>query len=142
MNISKLKYGLNRLLNELISKEDYWHVNMPLRKKNKFDLNTYHLDITKKAEYPFKINDNIPIVNINGKETELVITIVSYGLGLIDVGFEKNIEKLISITKWLVENQDADGSGKQITKIKHINLNQDGIPEWFREWLFRSSLEL
>ncbi len=109
---SKLKYGLKRLHGELVGREDYWHVNMLFRDKDKFDLSMYHLDISKKADYPFKIKDNIPIVDINGIETELVVTILSYGLGLIDAGFEKNKDKLILITKWLKENQETDGSWK------------------------------
>lgn len=110
--LSKLKYGFNRLLNELISKEDYWHLNMPYRKNTIPDLFLYPLDITKKAEYPFDLKEGVPIVLINGQDSELVITILSYGLGLLDVGSEKNREKLNPVIKWLITNQDDDGSWK------------------------------
>ncbi|MFZ4401728.1 MAG: D-glucuronyl C5-epimerase family protein [Bacteroidales bacterium] len=120
---SKLRYGLNRLKSELINEEDYWHVDLTYREKNKFDLTNYHLDFSKKANYPFKIINDIPIVNINNIDVELVITIISYGIGLIETNAEENKKKLISISNWLIENQSTDGYWKNNYDDKQYNLS-------------------
>jgi heparosan-N-sulfate-glucuronate 5-epimerase len=112
MKASKLKYGINRLFEEIIGKEDYWHVATPYRNKNALDISTYPLDLTKKANYPFEIKNNIPVVTINNVPTEIATTILFFGLGLIDTGYRKNTDTLSSIIKWLTDHQENDGSWK------------------------------
>ena len=111
--IRKLKYGLARLRDELTNTEDYWHLPFIAREiEQSKNLDRYFLDVRKKAEYPFAFKNGIPMVNVNDKAVELPVTILNFGLGVLDQEVVKEAS-VLAVFQWLKNNQQEDGSWLQ-----------------------------
>lgn len=112
MILKKIKYALKGFIRDFRGKEDYWHIRTQARNglKDENQLE-YFLDFSKKAEYPFKYQDRIPIVFIDSKPTIFPITVFNYGLGLIDAHLagKDMLVKIKSIYEWTVRAQTKDG---------------------------------
>jgi hypothetical protein len=112
--LSKLKYGLVRLRDELTGKEDYWHIRFMARELSDIqELQYYYLDLHKKSEYPFELKGLIPVVTINDRKLELPVTILNYGLGWLDRYPEGGDAAILAVYKWLKENQQPNGAWLQ-----------------------------
>ena len=93
--------------------EDYWHIHLSYRSGlNYGEIGPYYLDISEKGNYPFTLTNELPVATIDGKERVFSITILNYGLGLWDQYYtgNKQVEELLAVQNWLLENQLDDGS--------------------------------
>ena len=121
--IKKFSYGLKMFINELIGKTDYWHPNFPFRDcdltQYKFK---YFIDFSEKAIYPHENKNGIPILNLKGVDYEFSITILNYGLGLIDLDPYKNRQKITLIYKWIELNMTKNGGIKNLTPLPRYGL--------------------
>ena len=106
-------YGVNRFKDELIGKEDYWHVRLkPYSDIAKTKTQVYYLDMTPKAFYPGEMKNGIPIYYLNGiYPVYFHITILNYGLGLFNlkVNGENVDEQIKSVLDYLISEQEEDG---------------------------------
>lgn len=109
----KILYGVNRLKDELISREDYWHVRLkPYSDMSRVKTQVYYLDMTPKAFYPGEMKDGIPIFYLNGiYPVYFHITVLNYGLGLFNLKAKgENVDEQIrAVLDYLVVNQGEDG---------------------------------
>ncbi|MGB5989340.1 MAG: D-glucuronyl C5-epimerase family protein [Marinifilaceae bacterium] len=113
--LNKLKYGFERLVEEFLGKEDYWHIQFyPIPMKEVIHNNRYYLDVAAKSNYPFEKLNGIPLVAINDRKCYFVITILLYGLGLIDQYLISNKEickkDILTVYDWLISNQTPEGA--------------------------------
>lgn len=113
MFFRRLKYGLDRLWDEMSNKEDYWHSRERALTKKEYSNEVYFLDMKSKGIYPGEINDGIPVFYLDGKyPVFFYITILNYGLGLLnrrndgeDVTYD--IQKVVD---FILKNQGEDGA--------------------------------
>jgi hypothetical protein len=129
--LKKLKYGLSRFKSELIGKTDYWHTTMNSRNYSLHgEIDKYYVDISEKGKYPFKTQNNIPIVKINEQDLILPVTVLNYGLGLIDLFSDNNTDlsyKIKSVSNWLIENQTQNGFWSTPIKDATYNLSENWL---------------
>ncbi len=108
---------------ELTGKTDYWHPKFPFRD---CDLNQYKfkyfIDFSEKAIYPFENKNGIPIINLKGIDYEFSITILNYGLGLIDLDHNNNRAKINLIYNWIELNMSKNGGIKNLTPLPRYGL--------------------
>lgn len=113
MILKKIKYGCVRLYNEFQGREDYWHLRLkPVNNFTQTDKVYFH-DMSIKGYYPGEIEDRIPIFYLNGNiRVIFYTTVLNYGLGLLNrYQCDKSVkEDLIYIAKWLMIQQQEDGS--------------------------------
>lgn len=126
----RILYGLNRLKDELIGKEDYWHLRL-LPAEN-FD-KVYFLQMLPKANYVGYFQNGIPIYYLNGKYPVFFhITTLNYALGLLECYYKNKSEKLrkdiAKIFIWLVENQQEDGSWRYHFPLESKHVLADNKP--------------
>lgn len=112
MVITKLKYGFQRLIYEILGKEDYWHLKMQ-RRGLKESYDKYFHDMTKKGFYPGELVSGVPLFYLNGEYPIFFhITTFNYGLGLLDRrhgGADVDAE-LMNLVEWVLTNQGDDGA--------------------------------
>ncbi|MBV5283185.1 MAG: hypothetical protein JZU53_12210 [Paludibacter sp.] len=127
MFLTKIRYGFVRLFEDLSNKEDYWHARLMARTEFPYK-ELYYLNFTPKSNYPFKKNNSIPIVEMNGEEMEFSITIFNYGLGLIDElhSNPNNIFHIKNILEWIFFNQGDDGGWHNDYSISYLSVK----PGW------------
>lgn len=126
----RLLYGLNRLKDEFVGKEDYWHVRLP--PANRCD-KVYFLQMQRKAYYPGEFSGGIPVYYLDGKFPVFFhITTLNYALGLLECYYvNRDIDiraKIIEIFFWLVNNQQLDGSWRYKFPIESKHVLADNKP--------------
>ena len=110
--INKIRYGIRRFCDELIGREDYWHLRLRPLPVNLIQKEYFH-DMYKKGFYDGELKNNIPIYYLNGiYPVYFHITTLNYGLGLLSRlnRGEKTRSEILMIVNWLLSNQLADGS--------------------------------
>lgn len=108
---------------ELIGKKDYWHPNFPYRACDLEEYETkYFLDFSEKANYPLELREGIPILNLKGIDYEFSITILNYGLGLIDSDSHQNKIEILKVYNWLKLNMDNSGGIRNFTPLPKYGL--------------------
>ncbi|BAX78634.1 D-glucuronyl C5-epimerase family protein [Labilibaculum antarcticum] len=125
MNKDKLIYSFNRLLDEILDRPDYWHPRLKFRQDISYR-EYYYLDFSAKGNYPYELKDGIPLVEMNNVSREFSITILNYGLGLIDLYTNKHSDLLAkrieSILSWVLENQEKDGAWRNYYEVDFLGL--------------------
>lgn len=113
MLIKKILYGANRLKDELIGKEDYWHFRLkPYEDLAKVKTEVYYLDMLGKGRYPGEMKEGIPVYYLNGiYPVYFYITILNYGLGLLNRkvcgdNVEDDIKRVLT---YIIDEQHEDG---------------------------------
>lgn len=106
----KIKEMVSAYSSMVFGKNDYWHPKM-IASKNvmKDKIGEYYIDTRAKSNYPGNYDENeIPLVNINGKDTYIPVTIAQYALGNYDRFIDTSEEKYMIIVKrcadWFVQN--------------------------------------
>lgn len=107
MNIKEMISAYSSMV---FGKNDYWHPEMIASSKvNKDKIGEYYIDTRAKSQYPGNHDDkDIPLVNINGEDRYIPVTIAQYALGNYDRFIDTNDEKYIKVVKkcadWFVDN--------------------------------------
>lgn len=123
-------YGLNRLKDEFIGKEDYWHLRLP--PADSFD-KVYFLQMKRKADYSGEFIHDIPIYYLNGKFPVFFhITTLNYALGLLECYYMNNDnhlhDRINNIFLWLIKNQQQDGSWRYTFPLESKHVLADNKP--------------
>lgn len=106
----KIKEMVSAYGSMIFGKNDYWHPEMIASSKiSKDRIGEYYIDTRAKSNYPGNYDENeIPLVNLNGKDTYIPVTIAQYALGNYDKFIDTNEEIYIKIVKkcadWFIEN--------------------------------------
>ncbi len=106
----KVKEMISAYSSMVFGKNDYWHPEMFASSKIKKDkIGEYYVDTRAKSEYPGNYDENeIPLVNLNGEDTYIPVTIAQYALGNYDRFIDTNDIKYIQIVKkcadWFIDN--------------------------------------
>ena len=123
--LKNLIYGTKMFCKELTGKTDYWHPEFPFRscdpKEYKFK---YFIDFSEKAKYPLKLRNGIPIINLKGIDYEFSITIINYGLGLIDLDYQKNEKEILVVYDWIESNLSKNGGIINLTPLPRYGLDK------------------
>lgn len=125
MILKNFLYGTKMFYFELIAKTDYWHPKFPFRNCDIEEYKyKYFIDFSEKAKYPLKIRNGIPIITLKEIEYEFSITIINYGLGLIDIDHKKNKDKISVIFEWIESNMNKEGGIKNYTPLPRYGLEK------------------
>jgi heparosan-N-sulfate-glucuronate 5-epimerase len=118
-------YGSKMFYKELIGKSDYWHPKFPYRncKPEEYKVK-YFIDFSEKAKYPLELKKGIPIINLKGVDYEFSITIINYGLGLIDLDYNKNKKEILIVYEWIESNLSKNGGIKNLTPLPRYGLEK------------------
>lgn len=123
----RIIYIIKLFYRELLGITDYWHPKLPFRRVSHIDeyKNKYYLDFSAKGkEYPYILENGIPLLPIDGTDIKFSITIFNYGLGLIDnLETDKSLKiNIISILEWALKNQNEIGEWQNIYEVPYFNL--------------------
>lgn len=123
----RIIYIIKLFYRELLGITDYWHPKLPFRRVSNIDeyKKKYYLDFSAKGkEYPYVLENGIPLLPINGTDIKFSITIFNYGLGLIDnLETDKSLKtNIISILEWALNNQNEIGEWQNMYEVPYFNL--------------------
>lgn len=123
----RIIYIVKLFFREMFDVADYWHPKLSFRRVDNIDeyKKKYYLDFTSKGkEYPYILENGIPLLPINKNDIKFSITIFNYGLGLID-NFEndKSLKtNILSILEWTLNNQNDRGEWQNMYEVSYFNL--------------------
>ena len=140
--INKIRYGIRRFCDELIGREDYWHLRLRPLPVNLIQKEYFH-DMYKKGFYDGELKNNIPIYYLNGiYPVYFHITTLNYGLGLLSRlnRGEKTRSEILMIVNWLLLNQLADGSWRYNFPLESNHELADNKPSGMTQGLALSFL--
>lgn len=140
--IKKIAYGFRRLCDELVGREDYWHLRLKTIPLNSIHKDYFH-DMYKKGFYDGEFKNNIPIYYLNGVyPVYFHITTLNYGLGLLSrFNRGEKIDYEISlIANWLLSNQSTDGSWRYNFPLESNHELADNRPSGMTQGLAISFL--
>lgn len=106
----KVKEMISAYGGMIFGKNDYWHPEMIASQSViKDKIGEYYIDTRAKSNYPGNCDENgIPLVNVNGKDSYIPVTIAQYALGNFDNFIDTNDEKYIAVVKrcadWFIDN--------------------------------------
>lgn len=105
----KFHYLILQFFKQLSGKSDYWHPLMKYRDPAIYDPHRYYfIDISEKALFPFELTNGLPIINFEGKPLEFSVTILNYGLGILD-STDVDEKALYPVLKWCMKTMDDKG---------------------------------
>ena len=105
----KFHYLIVQFFKQLSGTNDYWHPLMKYRDPAVYNPHRYYfIDISNKAFFPFELTNGLPIINFEGKPLQFSVTILNYGLGILD-STDVNEKALFPVLNWCLNTMDDKG---------------------------------